>query len=57
MPLECAEFVISSVQFLTDLGVYPWTQEDLKRRALAFPALIEQMLQAPEGSFKGLSEN
>ena len=53
-PLECAEFVLSGVQFLTDTGIYPWTQEDLVRRVKAFPRLIEQMLQAPADSFQFL---
>ena len=50
-PLEAAEFILTAVQFLTDMGVYPWRSEVLKRRALAFPALIEVQLQAPNGSF------
>ena len=53
-PLECAEFILSAVQFLTDVGVYPWANEDLARRAQAFPKLIEQQLQAPSGSFRFL---
>lgn len=51
VPLECAEFILSAIQFLTDKGIYPWKKEDLKRRTQAFPTLIEQMLQAPPGSF------
>ncbi|MGE4167968.1 MAG: TetR/AcrR family transcriptional regulator [Candidatus Babeliales bacterium] len=51
-PLECAEFILSGVQFLTDVGIYPWTQEDLQRRVRAFPALIEQQLKASPGSFQ-----
>ena len=51
-PLECAEFILSGIQFLTDLGIYPWTQKDLVRRAQAFPKLIEQQLKAPPGSFQ-----
>jgi AcrR family transcriptional regulator len=51
-PLECAEFVLCAVQFLTDVGIYPWTQEELTRRMHAFPLLIEQQLQAPAGSFQ-----
>lgn len=51
-PLECAEFILCGIQFLTDLGIYPWTQEDLNRRAHAFPALIEQQLKAPPESFE-----
>lgn len=50
-PLECAEFILSAVQFLTDMGIYPWTPEDLNRRIQAFPKLIEQLLAAPSGSF------
>lgn len=53
-PLECAEFILSAIQFLTDKGIYPWKEEDLKRRIQAFPALIEQVLQAPPGSFQFL---
>jgi AcrR family transcriptional regulator len=54
-PLECAEFVLSGVQFLTDMGIYPWKQEDLIRRMQAFPKLIEKQLQAPPGSFEFLT--
>lgn len=54
VPLECAEFILSAIQFLTDMGIYPWTEEDLKRRMQAFPILIERLLQAPTGSFQFL---
>jgi AcrR family transcriptional regulator len=54
-PLECAEFILSAVQFLTDVGIYPWMQEVLIRRAQAFPALIEAQLKAPPGSFQFLN--
>ncbi len=53
-PLECAEFVLSAIQFLTDIGVYPWERDVLKRRIQAFPHLIEQLLKAPSGSFQFL---
>lgn len=56
-PLECAELVLAGVQFLTDVGIYPWSQEDLHRRAKAFPSLIEQLLQAPPGSFQFMLKN
>lgn len=55
-PLECAEYILSAFQFLTDIGVYPWTQEQLLRRAMAFPRLIEAQLKAPQGSFQFLFE-
>ena len=51
-PLESAEFILSSIQFLTDSGIYPWTQEDLARRVRAFPGLIEVQLKAVPGSFQ-----
>ncbi|MDX8430429.1 MAG: TetR/AcrR family transcriptional regulator [Candidatus Algichlamydia australiensis] len=53
-PLECAEFILSAVQFLTDKGIYSWTEKDLNRRMHAFPKLLEQQLQAPSGSFQFL---
>ena len=53
-PLECAEFILAAVQFLTDTGIYPWTKEDMIRRAKALPHLIEQQLKAPQGTFKFL---
>lgn len=55
-PLECAEFILAAFQFLTDMGIYPWSPEDLKRRIHAFPKIIEQQLQAPRGSFNFLLE-
>ncbi|WP_163337371.1 TetR/AcrR family transcriptional regulator [Desulfopila sp. IMCC35008] len=55
-PLECAEFILAGVQFLVDLGVYSWSQEQLQRRWKAFPAIIESLLQAPQGSFSFLHE-
>ncbi len=53
-PLECAEFLLSGIQFLTDMGIYPWTKDQLERRWKAFPKLIENQLNAPDGSFSFL---
>jgi AcrR family transcriptional regulator len=50
-PLECAEFILFAVQFLTDIGIHSWKQEEINRRARAFPRLIEKMLSSPSGSF------
>lgn len=50
-PRECAEFILFAVQFLTDMGIYPWSKESLAERARAFPILIERILMAPAGSF------
>lgn len=56
-PRECAEFILSAVQFLLDTGVYHWSPRDLNRRTRAFPGLIEQQLKAPAGSFDFLLPN
>ena len=53
-PLESAEFILSGIQFLTDVGFYPWSNQDLTRRAKAFPRILEQLLGAPSGSFNFL---
>ncbi len=52
--LECAELILSGIQFMTDTGIYPWKPEDIARRISAFPKLIEQLLQAPPNSFQFL---
>lgn len=51
-PLECAEFMLTGIQFLTDRGIYEWSGQDLNRRINAFPRLIEQQFKAPPGSFQ-----
>ena len=51
-PLECAEFMIAGIQFLTDTGIYPWSEADMERRARAFPHLLEALLRAKSGSFQ-----
>jgi len=53
-PLECAEFILSGIRFLIDMGIYPWSDEQLRRRIEAFPALVESLLREPEGSFRFL---
>lgn len=55
-PLECAEFAIAGIQFLTDIGVYPWSPDALMRRRRAFPKILEQLVEAPTGSFAFMSE-
>ncbi|MBX7067448.1 MAG: TetR/AcrR family transcriptional regulator [Parachlamydiales bacterium] len=50
-PKECAELILSAIQFLTDTGIYPWPKKDLERRMNAFPNLIEQQLKAAPFSF------
>lgn len=53
-PLECAEILLAGIQFVTDTGCHPWSEEDLQRRMKAIPALIENQLNAPKGSFKNI---
>lgn len=53
-PIECAEFILSSISFLTDVGIYPWSEEQLMRRILAIPDMTEALLKAPKGSFQFL---
>jgi AcrR family transcriptional regulator len=55
-PLECAELLLAGIQFITDAGFYPWTEEQLSRRMKAIPSLVEAQLGAPEGSFNFLVE-
>jgi AcrR family transcriptional regulator len=53
-PFETAECMLTAFSFLTDVGIYHWTQEDIARRIQAFPLIIEAQLKAPKGSFKSL---
>jgi AcrR family transcriptional regulator len=53
-PLETSEFILTSIQFLMDTGIYQWSQEDLMRRAMALPGFIETLLGAKAGSFQFL---
>jgi AcrR family transcriptional regulator len=55
-PLECAEFLLAGIQFFTDVGFYPWTEDQLSRRMAAIPSLVEAHLGAPKGSFSFLAE-
>lgn len=55
-PLESAEFLLSGFQFLSDVGIYPWAEAELKRRSAAFPHIIERILGAKEGSLGFLSQ-
>jgi len=53
-PLETSEFILTSIQFLMDTGIYQWSEDDLMRRAMALPGMIETMLGAKPGSFQFL---
>jgi AcrR family transcriptional regulator len=53
-PLETAEIILTAIQFLTDTGIYQWSNEDLLRRSRVFPSFIETVLNAKPGSFQFL---
>lgn len=55
-PLESAEFLLTGIQFLTDQGCYPWSEEAILRRRSAIPTLIESVLKAKKGTFNFLEE-
>jgi len=55
-PLETSEFILTSIQFLMDTGIYQWTNEDMIRRGLALPGMIEKMLGAKPGTFQFLCQ-
>lgn len=55
-PLEAAEFFLTSFQFLMDTGIHQWGEDDLARRALALPGLIESILKSKPGSFQFLNQ-
>jgi AcrR family transcriptional regulator len=56
-PLETAEFVLTSIQFLTDTGISPWSAEDIQRRILATPSILEAQFGAEKGSFNFMIGN
>lgn len=53
-PLETSEFILTSIQFLMDTGIYQWSEEDLMRRGMALPTMIETLLGAQPGTFQFL---
>ncbi len=56
-PLEASEFLLAGVQFITDVGFYDWTNDDLSRRMKALGSIVESQLGAPRGSFDFLSSD
>ncbi len=55
-PLESAELLLTGIQTLSDTGIFPWEEDQLRRRAAAIPSLIEQQLGAPAGSCAFLAD-
>lgn len=50
-PQETVEFLLVSSQFLFDEGIFTWSKEELQQKALAFTSIMENVLNAEEGSF------
>lgn len=55
-PMEAAEVLLAGIQFVTDVGFYPWNKQDLMRRSDAIPSLVEMQLGAAKGSFSFLNQ-
>lgn len=55
-PLETIEFLTAGIQFMTDIGCFPWRQEDLARRQSAIGAILERQLGAPPGAFSFMNK-
>lgn len=53
-PLETAEIVLAGIQFMTDVGCFPWSKADVERRVNAMPAIMQKQLGAPDGYFNFL---
>lgn len=54
-PTETAELLLAGIQFITDVGFYPWSREDISRRLKALSSLAESQLGATQGSLAFLS--
>ncbi|MCL6591796.1 MAG: TetR/AcrR family transcriptional regulator [Firmicutes bacterium] len=55
-PLELAEFLLVGMNFLLDLSIFNWSQEELKTRIHALTDILETTLRAEKGSFEFFTE-
>ncbi len=55
-PQETAEIILSVYCFLYDPGIFIWTPEQLKSKASALSALLENGLASAKGSFQFLHQ-
>lgn len=53
-PQETAEIILSVTCFLYDPGIFKWSPEQLREKAFALAALLENGLSAEKGSFQFL---
>ena len=51
-PRESFEFLFAGAQFMLDLGLYKWTQEELLQKTKAFTHVLEIALGAEKGCFE-----
>jgi AcrR family transcriptional regulator len=56
-PQETAEIILSVCCFLFDPGIFKWTPEQLKSKAIALAVLLENGLASANGSFQFLYES
>lgn len=56
-PQETAEIILSVYCFLYDPGIFIWTQEQLKNKAFALAAFLENGLASAKGSFQFLCQS
>ena len=50
-PKEVTEFLLTSSQFLLDIGIFHWRLEDIRQKADAFAWIMETLLGAEKNSF------
>ncbi len=53
-PLEAVEFLMAAAEFVFDIGLWSWNQEELEKKASAFINMVERVLGAKSGSFEGI---
>lgn len=53
-PLEAVEFLMAAGEFVFDIGLCSWNQEELEKKAKAFINIVERTLGAKKGSFEGI---
>jgi AcrR family transcriptional regulator len=54
-PDEVAELLLAGIQFLTDQGIFPWTDDVIQRRNSTYPVIMESLLKARPGAFHWLN--
>jgi AcrR family transcriptional regulator len=55
-PLEIAQYLIVSINFLLDPGIFKWTFEEFVKKVKALGIMLERLLNAEKGGFDYISE-